>query len=127
MEIIKMASGEDARDIPPNINLFCHPERLYNYATCLICNKAFCKSDIVRKVKSGKGFFVTNSLLVCSDHNITYNNRHISNIENEEYDKLKTLKLKIDFLNQEYNNKLQQSSESANFNTTSDTDRKSVV
>ena len=36
-----MASGEDARDIPPNINLFCHPDRAYNYATCLLCDKTF--------------------------------------------------------------------------------------
>ena len=99
-----MAAIEDARNVPPGINLKCHPERAYNYVTCVLCDEPFCKSDLSRKVSKGKGFFISNTLVVCPEHNLTYNQSHVNDMTDDEYDVNKVLKLKIELMQKEYEN-----------------------
>lgn len=97
----KMSSGEDARNVPPKITLFCHPQNEFNYVSCILCDSPYCKSDFARKVNKGKGFFITNTLVVCAEHNITYNSKHEQDTKSENFDELSILRLKAELINQE--------------------------
>lgn len=70
-----MAAGEDARTVPPKINLVCHPKLEYNHVSCLLCDSPFCKSDFTTKSIKGKGFFITNTCVICPERAITYNKK----------------------------------------------------
>lgn len=96
-----MATGGDARRIPPCISTVCHPDREHRYVTCILCDYSYCSSDFGRKSKTGKGFFVTNSLVVCPNHNLKYDTAHTSNIKDINYDKRQVLKLKLCLIKKE--------------------------
>lgn len=91
-----MSSSEDARHEPPAIVLACHTDRTHNYVTCILC-----KSDFVRKHCKGNGFLITNSLMVCQEHSITYKGNHVCNIDSDDFDNIECLNLKIELLKQE--------------------------
>ena len=51
--------SKDARDVPPAyFKQICHKNRDVKSVVCLICDGGFCKTEFVRRVKSGNGFFV---------------------------------------------------------------------
>lgn len=108
-----MAAGEDARNVPPKINLVCHPQTEYSHVSCLLCDLPYCRSDFVRKSNKGKGFFVTNTCIICPEHAITYNAKHVQDTLDDNFDQLKILKLKAEFINQELLNLASQSSDNS--------------
>ena len=62
-------------DIPPDyIKQICHPNRDIKTVTCLLCDNGYCKSEFLRKVAEGTGFFfVSRHIVVCPAHpNLTY-------------------------------------------------------
>ena len=96
-----MAAVKDARNVSPTINLKCHPDRVHNYVSCTLCDEPFCEIDFARKVKSGKGFFISNTLVFCPEHSITYKDSHVNNMIEDDYDSHQVLKLKIEILQKE--------------------------
>lgn len=98
---IVMSSGEDARGVPPKLKLICHPKNEHNYVVCILCEGPYCKSDFDRKVEKGKGFYITNTLVVCLEHNITYNYKHEQNIDSGSFNQIEILRLKSELINQE--------------------------
>ena len=94
-----MATDEtDARNIPPIKTLICHPDREFKYAVCILCDGAYCKSDFDRVAQKKKGFYITNTLVVCGKHNLTYKSSHETDIDGENFDLNKVLKLKLNVL-----------------------------
>ena len=84
--------SKGARDIPPKHNKhICHKKRDLGFIYCLICDNGNCKSEFVRRVNEGHGFFVTRHLVICPAHSsITYDIINRSDTENiTEYDILK--------------------------------------
>lgn len=69
-----MWTSKDARDIPPDyLNHVCHPGRRIGVVNCIICDSGFCKSEFVRKVLEGNGFFISRHDIVCHAHpNLTF-------------------------------------------------------
>lgn len=106
-----MAAGEDARNVPPKINLVCHPQTEYNHVSCLLCDSPYCRSDFVRKASKGRGFFLTNTSVICPEHGITYNAKHVQNREDDNFNQLQMLKLKAEVIKQEILNLTSQSAE----------------
>lgn len=118
-----MASGEDARGIPPCISTICHPDRLHKHVTCILCDVSYCNSDFCRLVDKGKGFFITNSLMVCSKHNLQYNQSHVSDIANKDFDNKHILNLKMKLIQLE----LDDLKKSKDHNTNRDSTDKSIT
>lgn len=90
-----------ARNVPPKVNLSCHNKTEFCYVTCILCDSATFHSEFERKAKKGKGFFITNTLIVCSEHNITYNGNHVNNLLREDYSTREILQLKAELIKQE--------------------------
>ena len=72
-----MSAGTDARNVPPKIKLSCHKDEEYSHVSCILCDCAYFKSEFDRKAKKGKGFYITNTQIVCPEHSITYNSNHV--------------------------------------------------
>lgn len=96
-----MSAGQNAQNIHPKVTLFCHPQNDFCYVSCIICDSAFVKVIFFRKINKGKDFFITNTLIVYPEHNITYNTRHVQDIEDEKLNYLELLRLKVELINQE--------------------------
>lgn len=77
-----MASSVRIKE-PPDVFFKCHPDKLCTTVVCIICDAAFHKSDFILK-KKNKGFFVTNTLVLCSDHEEV----HITSLSQCEVDKV---------------------------------------
>ena len=61
--------SKDARDVPPDdYKHICHRNRYIKIVTCILCDGGFCKSEIIRRVEIGKGFFISQHLVVCPAH-----------------------------------------------------------
>lgn len=60
-----MASPDLVRKVPPDIHYDSHPNQKVGAVICLLCDKAFYKSEFVRKFNKGLGRFITRSLIVC--------------------------------------------------------------
>ena len=65
--------SRDARDIPPDKKLVCH-KRKCGTVVCLLCSGGWCKTDFNKIAKAGKGFYISQNIMVCPTHgHITYN------------------------------------------------------
>lgn len=61
--------SNDARDIPPDITrLVCHTKRKCGVVVCILCDGGWCRSDFNEAVKQGKGFYVSQNIIVCPAH-----------------------------------------------------------
>lgn len=90
--------SKDARDIPPAYcKQICHTTRDIKTVTCLICDNGYCKSEFIRKVQDGKGFFVSRHLIVCPAHpNLTFDCMEIG-LQTNDQDDVETLLLNRKF------------------------------
>lgn len=53
-----------AVNVPPDINLKCHPKEKAGCCVCIICDAAYHKSDINRK----KCVYISKNIIVCDEH-----------------------------------------------------------
>lgn len=96
--------SKDARDIPPDVKLICHKNRNCGIVICILCDSAWCRGDLNRKVASEEAFYVTKNTVVCPAHsNITYKNllnatQQITNVE------VALLKNKASLINEQIGN-----------------------
>ena len=62
-------TSTDARDVPPGYlkHIFLSSRKMC-IAICVICDIGICKSEFIRKVENGQGFFVTRHTVVCHAH-----------------------------------------------------------
>lgn len=66
-----MAGPNGVRKVPPDIFYKCHPKNKVGGVFCVLCDVAYCKSDFLRKYQTGKGKFITNTMIICDEHDIT--------------------------------------------------------
>lgn len=112
-----MSAGEDARNVPPKIHNYCHPQNEFSQVVCMLCDVPYCKSCFVRKVNKGKGFFVTNTLVVCPEHSLSYNDKHVQDVDDENFNRMDILILKAELINQEILNLKSQDTSSSDINS----------
>lgn len=64
-------TSPDLRRVPPDIFYDSHPNQKVGAVICLLCDKAYYKSEFVRKFNKGTGRCITKSLITCDCQNTT--------------------------------------------------------